>query len=104
MPSVVAATVHFVTILPFVGLAFWVGIVWRRANRYGAWSCAIGSAAVLFGLQWAGYSTAWSSLASLATGLVLIVVVSRLTPAEPQESLDKIFLPLYKPVNMEEIA
>ncbi len=102
MPSVVSATVHFVTILPFVGLVFWLGIIWRKANRYGAWSSTIGSALVFFGCRAAGYSTAWGSLWSLLAGLSLMIVVSRWTPPEPEEALARIFLPLYTPVGEED--
>ena len=101
MPSVVSATVHFVTILPFVGLSFWAGVIWRRANRYGAWASTLGSALVFFGCRAAGYSTAWASLWSLAAGLFLIVAVSRRTPPEPEGELARIFLPLATPAGEE---
>ena len=102
MPSVVAATVHFVTILPFVGLTFWVGVVWTRANRYGAWTSTIGSAVVFALCRGMGYSTAWSSLWSLAFGLVSIVAVSRVTPPEPEQALARIFVALATPVGEEQ--
>lgn len=101
MPSVVSATVHFVTILPFVGLTFWVGVIWPRANRYGAWASTAGSAAVFVVCHAVGYSTAWASLWSLLFGFVSIVVVSLLTLPEPEKSLDRIFLPLHTPVGEE---
>jgi Na+/proline symporter len=102
MPSVVTATVHFVTILPFVGLTFWVGIMWKRANRYGAWTSTIASAIAFYGCRSLGYSTAWASLCSLLLGLITIVSVSRLTPPEPEAALDRIFLPLHTPVGEEQ--
>ncbi len=101
MPSVVSATVHFVTILPFVGLAFWIGVIWQRANRYGAWASTIGSALAFFGAKALGTSTAWASLWSLLLGLVLIVAVSRFTPREPARALARVFLPLHTPVGEE---
>lgn len=102
MPSVVAATVHFVTILPFVGLSFWVGVIWPRANRYGAWVSTAGSAVVFVASRSAGATTAWASLWSLVFGAVSIVVVSRLTRPEPAEALERIFLPLATPVGEEQ--
>jgi Na+/proline symporter len=101
MPSVVAATVHFVTILPFVGLAFWAGVIWPRANRYGAWASTLGSAIVFTASRAGGISTAWSSLWSLVAGVLAIVVVSRLTPPEPEKEMARIFVPLDVPVGEE---
>lgn len=101
MPSVVSATVHFVTILPFVGLSFWVGVIWPRANRYGAWTSTIGSAAVFAAARGLGQPTAWASLYSLGFGLAAIVLVSRWTPPEPEKALARIFVPLQTPVGEE---
>jgi Na+/proline symporter len=101
MPSVVSATVHFVTILPFVGVAFWVGIVWTGANRYGAWASSIGSAVLFFTCQARGISTPWASLYSLAFGFTSIVMVSLATPREPQTRLDRVFHFLDTPVGEE---
>ena len=101
MPSVISATVHFVTILPFVGVAFWMGIMWPRANRYGAWVSSIGSA-VLFGACLAGgVPTPWASLYSLIFGFASIAVVSLATPKEPQDRLDRVFRCLETPVGEE---
>ena len=102
MPSVVGATVHFVTILPFVGISFWVGVIWPRANRYGAWTSTIGSALVFAGVRSLGHSTTWASVWSLLFGFVSIVAVSRLTPPEPEKALSRIFLPLNTPVGEEQ--
>jgi Na+/proline symporter len=102
IPSVVTATIQFVTILPFVGVCFWVGVIWPRANRYGAWASTIGAAVVFAVTKNLGYSTAWASLWSLAYGFVSIVVVSRLTAPEPEENMVRIFAPLYTPVGEEQ--
>ena len=101
MPSVISATVHFVTILPFVGVAFWVGIMWPRANRFGAWTSSAGSAALFAACLSAGASTAWASLLSLLFGAVSMIVVSLLTPAEPADRLARIFRFLETPVGEE---
>jgi Na+/proline symporter len=101
MPSVIGATVHFVTILPFVGIPFWVGIVWPRANRFGAWTCTIASAAVFFGCKAMGLTTAWASLWALAIGFAAVIAVSALTRPEPQERLARIFKFLHVPVGEE---
>lgn len=101
LPSVIDATVHFVTIMPFLGLPFWVGVAWKRANRYGAWVSAVGAAAVYFGGALPGWSVPLRSLVSLAFGLVAIVAVSLATPPEPKESLNQVFASLHTPVGFE---
>jgi Na+/proline symporter len=101
MHSVITATVQFISILPFIGVSFWIGIIWPRANRSGAWVSTISSAIVFFGTKAAGYSNAWSSLYSLATGAVLLIVVSLLTKPEPAEKMERVFGYLRVPVGEE---
>jgi Na+/proline symporter len=103
MPSVISATVQFISILPFIGVTFWVGIIWPRANRYGAWTSTIGSAVVFFGTKLYGASNAWASLASLLFGIVSIVAVSRITAPEEKSKLDRIFRYLEVPVGEEHL-
>ena len=101
MPSVVAATVHFVSILPFIGVSLWIGIIWQRANRYGAWISTVGSAVVFFGCKHVGWSNAWASLASTLIGIAGIIAGSYLgTPEEPAR-LARIFRYLEVPVGEE---
>ena len=69
MPSVISATVHFISILPFIGVSFWIGIIWPRANRVGAWTSTVGSALVYFGAIACKVSNAWASLDSLLFGI-----------------------------------
>ncbi len=102
LPSVVDGVVHFVTIMPFLGLPFWVGVCWRRANRYGCWVSAVGSALVYYGGDIVHWSVPMRSLVSLAFGLVSIVAVSALTKPEPEASLNKLFTSLHTPVGFED--
>ncbi|MDR3736306.1 MAG: sodium:solute symporter family protein [Acidobacteriaceae bacterium] len=103
MSSVISATVQFISILPFIGVAFWIGIMWPRANRFGAWACTIGSAVVFFATKAHGSTNAWSSLYSLLTGVLLLVVVSLVTPPEPAEKMVRIFGYIDVPVGEEEL-
>jgi len=103
MSSVVGSTVQFISILPIIGIAFWIGIIWPRANRYGAWACTLGSGSVFFGTKLYGLPNAWSSLYCMVTGVVLIVVVSWLTKPEPTASLERIFGYLKVPVGEENL-
>jgi hypothetical protein len=103
MPRAVAlGFVAQYTIMPFLGLPFWVGVAWRRANRYGAWVSAVGAALVYFGGAFLGWPVPLRSLVSLLFGLVTIVAVSLATRPEPQESLNKLFVSLHTPVGFED--
>lgn len=101
MTSVVSSTVLFISILPFIGVAFWIGIIWPRANRMGAWVSTLASAGVFFATKAYGSTNAWSSLYSLITGVLSIVVISALTPPEPASKLERIFGYLRVPVGEE---
>jgi Na+/proline symporter len=101
LPSVVAGMIRFVTATPFLGVPIWIGIFWRRANRYGAWVSAVGSALVYYGCGALGWYFTMCSLVSLMFGIVSIIVVSLMTPPEPAESLEKIFVGLHIPVGYE---
>ena len=103
MSSVIGSTVQFISILPIIGIAFWLGIVWPRANRFGAWACTLGSAAVFFGTKMHGMPNAWSSLYSMVTGIVLLVAVSLLTKPEPTASMERVFGYLNVPVGEENL-
>jgi hypothetical protein len=74
-----------------MGISFLGGIVWRRANRYGA----ITSLATAMAANFLIYSLRgerldhwdpWVFLASLGAGILALVVVSLLTAPEPEES------------------
>lgn len=102
MQSVIKSTVLFISMLPFIGVAFWIGIIWPRANRAGAWACTIGSAIVFFITSALGSTTAWSSVYSLVTGVVLIIVASLLTRPEPVSKMRRVFGYLKVPVGKEQ--
>ena len=103
MSSVISATVEFISILPFIGIAFWIGIVWPRATRAGAWTSTLGSAVVFYATKWAGFSNSWSSLYSIVTGVILIVSVSFFTPSEPEEKLSRIYKNLRLPIDGQDL-
>ncbi|MGB0153502.1 MAG: sodium:solute symporter family protein [Verrucomicrobiales bacterium] len=41
MPNVVAGLKTWLKIAPMLGLAFWMGLFWRRFNAAGAWACTL---------------------------------------------------------------
>jgi Na+/proline symporter len=84
------------TLATFVGIGVLGGIVWRRANRWGALASLLASLATNFALYYATGQRLdhWDAnvfLASLAIGTVALVVASLLTTAEPQGGIDDLF-------------
>ena len=84
------------TLATFVGISVLGGIVWRRANRWGALASLFSALATNFLL----YSLTgqrldhWDPnvfLAALLVGIVALVVVSLLTAPEPSAPVDDLF-------------
>ncbi len=102
-PSVIHGIKEAWKVTAFLGLAFWFGILWRRANRYGAWSSALVMAAISFYtsnvLHW---SFPWQIASYLPVGLVVMYLVSRFTRLEPEEKLHHFYTLLNTPVGKEQ--
>jgi hypothetical protein len=107
-----------------MGIAFWVGLFWRRATPAGAWAATLVSFIVwlgtsrieLFGvvlydfngtfasslpgwMLWNGtLYLPWQMVFYLTTGLVTIVLVSRFTERVPKAQLDRFYTCLRTPV------
>ncbi len=87
------------TIAALLGIMFFGGILWKRANRYGALAATLGSFLVYYGINWAAtdrlqlvyawtpWPYAWATLA----GFGLLIVVSLLTPSEAPERIARFF-------------
>ena len=84
------------TLATFVGISVLGGVVWPRANRWGALASLLSALAANFLLY---YLTGqrldhWDPnvfLAALLVGIVALVVVSLLTEPEPAERIDSFF-------------
>ena len=87
------------TLATFVGISVLGGIVWRRANRWGAIASLLSALAMNFLLYYLAGERLdrWDPnvfLAALATGIVALVVVSLLTPPEPAARMESLFVRL----------
>jgi len=84
------------TLATFVGISVLGGIVWPRANRWGAIASLLSALAMNFLLYYIAGERLdrWDPnvfLAALTTGIVALVVVSLLTPPEPAARMESFF-------------
>lgn len=90
------------TMATYVGISIMSGLIWKRANRWGAASSMFGAIATNFWLYHSRHERldSWDPnifLAALAVGLVSLIVVSLLTSPEPKGRLDWFFTQLQTP-------
>jgi Na+/proline symporter len=102
LSSVVQGIKYVWQFTAFFGIAFWMGIIWRGANRYGVWASLATTAGVsLITGTYLGWALEYQIAAYLPAGILVLIVVSRLTPPEPEEQLRKFFTLLHTPVGEE---
>jgi Na+/proline symporter len=90
------------TMATFVGISVLGGVIWRRANRWGAAASLFGALATNFALYAATGQRLdhWDPnvfLAALAVGTVALVAVSLMTRPEPAEQIESFFARLDTP-------
>ena len=90
------------TMATFVGISILGGVIWPRANRWGALASLVTSLATNFFLyyltgQRLDYWDANVFLAALVVGIAALVVVSLLTPPEPEANTQSFFGRLQTP-------
>lgn len=97
------------TMATFVGVSVLGGIIWRRANRWGA----VSSLLVAVATNFAGYALTgrrfdhWAPevfLSALGAGVVTLVVVSLLTPPEDEAKMRTFFGQLQTSTDAEDQA
>jgi Na+/proline symporter len=89
---------------PMMGIAFWMGLFWRRATTAGAWASAITAL-----LMWwvgshvfTGLSLPWQMILYLGAGLGSGIVVSLFTRPKDHQMLERYYALLRTPVLTEE--
>lgn len=116
LTSVVQGLEIFWKISAMMGIAFWVGLFWRRATTAGAWAGTLVSFAALlitskFDLAgklpdfmfWEGkLHLPWQMVIYLSSGFVSLVVVSLFTRRVPAERLDRLYACLRTPIGENE--
>ena len=102
-PSVVHGLMEMWKVTAYLGVAFWFGVIWRRANRYGAWVSALSMAIIaLYTHLILDWSLPEQVALYLPVGIVLMWLVSRFTKPEPEEKLRQFYMLLDTPVGKEQ--
>jgi hypothetical protein len=108
--SVTQLVLGSVKVIGLLGAAFWLGVVWRRANAAAVWASFLGSL-LMWGLMNApaagaialgGLSEPHQILIMLATQFGLLVLVSLLTPPLDMRTIKSFFARIHTPVGKED--
>ncbi|MEA3227341.1 MAG: sodium:solute symporter family protein, partial [Planctomycetota bacterium] len=124
LESVVGGLEIFWQVSAMMGIAFWIGLFWRRATIAGAWACTLTSFGVLlftskielgghlfwdFNAHLADKLPAWMLLDGelglpwkmimyLTTGFIVLVLVSLFTRRTSKDRLDKFYACMRTPI------
>jgi Na+/proline symporter len=127
LQSVVKGLEFYWMVSALMGIAFWLGLFWRRATVAGAWAATLTSLGVFlftstkplgvipwdFNAYFADKLPAfmlwdgklylpWQMIIYLSAGFVVLIVVSLLTRRVPAENLDRFYACLRTPVGPDE--
>jgi Na+/proline symporter len=128
LESVVHGLEIFWMVSAMMGIAFWVGLFWRRTTVAGAWAATLTSFGILlftskiaFGdyvfwnfnehlagklpafMLWQGeISLPWQMISYLTAGFIVLVVVSLFTRRTPKDRLDRLYACLRTPIGADE--
>lgn len=101
IPSVVEGLFLIWKIMAFLGIAFWMAIFWKKANRYGAWSSMIITAILSFTTGSMGWSFPEQVALYLPIGFATMVTVSYFTKEEDKDIINRFYSLLNTPVGQE---
>jgi len=128
LESVVKGLEFYWMVSALMGIAFWIGLYWRRATVAGAWAATLTSLGIFiftskiplgeyilwdFNAHFADKLPAfmlwedklylpWQMIIYLSAGFVVLVVVSLLTRRVPAENLDRFYACLRTPIGPDE--
>ena len=101
-PSVIDGLKMVWKFTAYLGVAFWFGVIWKKANRYGAWASVLVMIIVsLYTEKVLDWSLPNQILAYLPAGILTMWLTSLLTPREPKEKLRQFYTLLDTPVGEE---
>lgn len=109
LPGVIKALELFWQIPALMGIPFWLGIFWRRANPAAVWVSFCGAACTFIALETnlfgVSVSLPWQMFFYLSAGLIGGLVTGLVTKPQPKEFLDRFYEEVNRPVDkIEKIA
>jgi len=100
--SVIHGLEFFWRIAAFMGISFWLGLLWRRMNRYGALGSFVVAVVVAYGTHRLGLSLPYQMLGYLALGSAAGILISLCTRSEDENRLDELFKTIHTPIAQED--
>jgi Na+/proline symporter len=115
IPLVLDAILFAENLAAFMGVSFVAAVIWRRANRWGAWASLLSALAIYYGGTYLratagsdgfhfGTFVKWYadlSLYALTGGTLAVVLVSLLTLPEREKLLDDFYSRLHTPAAVD---
>ena len=101
LESVIAGIELTWRIMAFMGIAFWTAVVWRRANRYGAWASLIVTTILAVWTTNLGWDFAPQAALYLPVGFATMIGVSLFTKPEDERLVNEFYTLLRTPVGEE---
>lgn len=98
MPNVVSGLKVWLKIAPMLGIAFWMGLFWRRFNAAGAWASTLTGFAGWWLLAGSGFSEPMQIVLYLAGAIVAGIVASLATRRSDREKLERFHALIRTPV------
>lgn len=89
MPNVVEGLKVWLKIAPILGVAFWVGLFWRRFNSAGAWASTLAAAIGWWVVSRTELSEPVQILCYLVIAVIVGVIASLVTKRPSAESLER---------------
>jgi Na+/proline symporter len=106
IPSVVQGLKYLWMITAYFGIAFWMGLIWKKSNRYGVWASLVTTiiATIITGPYFSfglGLAIEYQIAVYLPIGFLTFIIVSFFTKKEPEAKLNKFYTLLHTPVGEE---
>jgi len=104
LPGVIKALELFWQLPALMGIPFWLGIFWRRANPASVWVSFLAAATTFIVMEMDLFigvhiPLPWQMFSYLSAGLVGGLVTGLLTKTQPKEFLDRFFEEVNTPVD-----
>ena len=102
-PTIFKGLMTFWKTTATVGIAWFLGMFWRRANSHGAWASFIVATVVLI---YANYFTEWNAAVKLGlfmpAGFLAGILVSLVTPRPDKQLKDRFFIKLHTRISEQD--